>query len=86
MSALCVVASTLTRSFVVFLSAFEFRPANRNAVDPSGLTDTGLRPDYWLLVRGALLLKAEHKRVAAELAVAKAELVSKMKGWNSVFR
>jgi len=58
--------------------------ANRNDVDPSGTTDTALRPDYWLLVVGALLLKAEHKRTAAELEDAKAELVSKMRGWNAV--
>ena len=58
--------------------------ANRNAVDPSGTTDTALRPDYWLLVLGALLLKAEHKRTAAELEDAKAELVSKMRGWNAL--
>ena len=58
--------------------------SNRNAVDPSGTTDAGLRPDYWLLVRDALLLKAEHKRTLAELGVAKGELVSKMNGWNAV--
>lgn len=58
--------------------------ANRNAVDPSGTTDARKRPDYWLLVLGALLLKAEHKRTRAELGDAKAELVSKMNGWNAV--
>ena len=57
---------------------------NRNAKDPSGTTDAGLRPDYWLLVDGALLLKAEHKRTPDELEVAKEELASKMKSWNPV--
>lgn len=56
----------------------------RNAVDPSGTTDVRMRPDYWLLVLGALLLKAEHKRSRSELGDAKAELASKMKGWNAV--
>jgi hypothetical protein len=56
----------------------------RNAVDPSGTTDVRTRPDYWLLVFGALLLKAEHKRSRGELGDAKAELASKMKGWNTV--
>ena len=58
--------------------------SNRNAVDPSGTTDARKRPDYWLLVLGALLLKAEHKRSREELADAKAELASKMNGWNTV--
>lgn len=58
--------------------------SNRNAVDPSGTTDVRMRPDYWLLVLGALLLKAEHKRSRGELGDAKAELASRMNGWNTV--
>jgi hypothetical protein len=58
--------------------------ANRNAVDPSGTTDSGKRPDYWLLSQGAMLFKAEHKRLSAELSDAKAELATKMNGWNAV--
>jgi hypothetical protein len=37
-----------------------------------------------LLVNGALLLKAEHKRTSAELQAAKEELASKMRSWNPV--
>jgi hypothetical protein len=49
--------------------------ANRNAADLSGTTDATLRPDYWLLVMGALLLKAEHRRTPAELKEPKQNLV-----------
>lgn len=58
--------------------------ANRNSADPSGTTDERKRPDYLLWVRGALLLKAEHKRLLTEFDEAKAELASKMGGWNAV--
>lgn len=57
---------------------------NRNARDPSGVTEKKLRPDYWLTVSGALLLKAEHKQDYGKLSLAKEELAKKMKGWNPI--
>jgi len=54
----------------------------RNTTDPSGTNVKGQRPDYCLWVRGALLLKAEHKRSADALPTAIRELADKMNGWN----
>jgi len=56
----------------------------RNTTDPSGTTVKGKRPDYCLWVKGALLLKAEHKRSDDALPAAIRELVEKMNGWNMV--
>lgn len=63
--------------------ALKMKP-NQNARDPSGVTEKRLRPDYWLTVGGALLLKAEHKKLYSDMHQARAELADKMKGWNLV--
>lgn len=55
---------------------------DKKVVDKSGSTQTGRRPDYLLWTRGALLLKAEHKRGDGEMAAAEADLAVKLVDWR----
>ena len=64
-----------------FLSAFSFHD-DRNSVDTSGATQKRLRPDYCGRSNHALIVKAEHKKLPAELQLALEELKSKMSTWN----
>ena len=66
-----------------FIHGFSLQMA-KNLIDPSGVTQMNLRPDFCLWVNGALILKGEHKRTEADLYLAISELLSKMNGWNPV--
>ena len=82
-SAADFLTSELWLRLHAFIGGFSLQMA-KNLVDPSGVTQLMLRPDFCLWVNGALLLKGEHKRAEGDLNCAISELGSKMKGWNPV--
>uniref|UniRef100_A0A7S0MP89 non-specific serine/threonine protein kinase n=1 Tax=Cryptomonas curvata TaxID=233186 RepID=A0A7S0MP89_9CRYP len=77
------VTAEIWQSLYMYIPGFNLR-SSRNVVDTSGATLERLRPDYLLWVDGALFLKGEHKRTAADLCKAKMELLSKMNVWGSI--
>jgi hypothetical protein len=77
------LTTDIWRGLYQHIPGFSLR-CNRNAADTSGATQHLQRPDYCLWVDGALLLKGEHTRFAADLKTAKNELLSKMNVWDSI--
>lgn len=55
---------------------------DENVADKSGATHMGRRPDYLLWAKGALLLKAEHKREDGEMRAAESDLATKLEDWR----
>ena len=56
----------------------------RNQAEGS-LTAPTLRPDFYGLVRDAMLLKGEEKGAGGTMDAAVADLVDKMKGWSHCY-